>query len=172
MTSIIKAKEEDYQLLSELAKLTFIESHGNSAKPEDINSYVTEKYSNDAMKDELSDPKNIYYIIYHDNRPAGYSKIIFDTPYLNSPIQNITKLERIYLLKEFYNLRLGAALFTFNVEISKENNQMGMWLFVWKENQRAFNFYLKNGFQITGSYDFEISATHSNPNHQMFLKFT
>ena len=171
MTSIVKASEKDFQLLSEIATLTFIESHGRSAKQEDINIYVTEKYSENVFKEELSDAKNIYHIIYYDNNPAGYSKIIFDTPYPDSKIKNITKLERIYLLKEFYNLKLGSALFHCNIDLSKRNHQMGMWLYVWKENERAVNFYKKNGFVIIGSHDFKISETHSNPNHQMFLRF-
>ncbi len=37
MTLIIKATEKDCQLLSELAKLTFIKSLGSSAESEDIN---------------------------------------------------------------------------------------------------------------------------------------
>jgi ribosomal protein S18 acetylase RimI-like enzyme len=171
MTSIVKANPKDTQLLSELAKLTFIESHGHCAKTEDINRYVTEKYSTDVIKAELSDDANIYYIIYHDKRPIGYSKIIFDAPYTGSDVKNITKLERLYLLKEFYNLKLGSELFQFNIDLAKRNNQTGIWLFVWKENHRAVNFYKKNGFLIIGSYDFPISETHSNPNHQMFLRF-
>jgi len=171
MTSIIKAKKENAQLLSEIAKFSFIESHGNSAKSEDIDLYVTEKYSDKVFKEELSDPKNIYHIIYYNDHPAGYSKIIFDTPYPGSPIKNITKLERLYLLKEFYNLKLGSALFQLNIDLSKRNDQIGTWLFVWKENQRAVNFYTKNGFMVIGSRDFKISETHSNPNHLMFLKF-
>jgi ribosomal protein S18 acetylase RimI-like enzyme len=46
-----------------------------------------------------------------------------------------------------------------------------MWLFVWKENQRAIHFYKKAGFHIIGSYDFRLTETHSNPNHQMLLKY-
>jgi ribosomal protein S18 acetylase RimI-like enzyme len=171
MTSIVKASKKDFQLLSEIATLTFLESHGRSARREDINIYVTEKYSENVFKEELSDAKNIYHIIYYDNNPAGYSKIIFDTSYGDSKIKNITKLERLYLLKEFYNLKLGSALFQFNIDLSKRSHQMGMWLYVWKENQRAVNFYKKNGFVIIGSYDFKISKTHSNPNHQMLLRF-
>jgi ribosomal protein S18 acetylase RimI-like enzyme len=94
-----------------------------------------------------------------------------DCPYPDSKIKNLAKLERIYLLKEFYDLKLGSALFNFNVDLSKQNNQMGMWLFVWKQNLRAVNFYKKNRFAIIGSYNFKISETHSNPNYQMFLKF-
>ena len=171
MTSIVKANEKDSELLSEIAKLTFIESHGHSAKPSDINVYVSEKCSTDFFKKELSDSKNIYHILYQDGRGAGYSKIILDTPYPESHSNNISKLERIYLLKEFYNLKLGLQLIRFNIDFSKRNNQSGIWLFVWKENQRAVNFYKKNGFVIIGSYDFKISETHSNPNHQMLLKF-
>jgi len=171
MTSIVKASESDFELLSEIAKITFIESHGNSAKSEDINTYIIENYNTNAFKEELGDKKNIYYTIYYNNRLAGYSKIIFDSPYPNSQIKNLAKLERLYILKEFYDLKLGLDLFQFNVNLSKENNQMGIWLFVWKENKRAVNFYKKNGFFIIGSHDFKISETHSNPNHQMFLRF-
>lgn len=171
MTSIVKAGEKDFQLLSEIAKLTFIESHGNSAAAEDINAYVTETYSLNAFKEELSNEENIYLIIYHNDRLAGYSKIIFNSPYPGSTIKNIAKLERLYLLKKFYNLKLGVELFQFNVDLSKRNGQMGIWLYTWKENQRALDFYKKNGFIIIGSHDFKISETHSNPNYQMFLMF-
>jgi diamine N-acetyltransferase len=171
MTSIVKASEKEAPLLSEIAKTTFIESHGRSAPPEDIHIYVTEKYSESIFKEELYDPKNIYHLLYHDNRPAGYSKIIFDDSYPTCPIKNITKLERLYLLKAFYDLKIGFQLLQFNIDLSKRNDQTGMWLFTWKENQRAVNFYKKNGFVIVGSHDFKISETHSNPNHQMFLKF-
>src|SRR6185503_18038207 len=98
MHSILKAEEKDAQLLSEIGRLTFLESHGNSAKTEDINSYVAKTYSGNIFKEELSDTKNIYYIIYHNKAPAGYSKIIFNAPYTGSPEKNISKMERLYLL--------------------------------------------------------------------------
>ena len=171
MTSIVKANENDFHLLSGIATLSFIESHGSSAKPTDINCYISQKYSDDIFKNELLDKKNNYHIIYYNNRVTGYSNIILNSPCTNSKIRDIAKLERIYLLKEFYNLKLGLQLFKFNINIAKQNNQKAIWLFVWKENKRAINFYTKSGFIIIGNYDFKISETHSNPNHQMFLRF-
>ncbi|MGG9962216.1 GNAT family N-acetyltransferase [Ferruginibacter sp. SUN106] len=171
MTSIIKATEKDAAVLAALATETFIQSHGHSAPAEDITNYITEKYSTAAFIQELSEPQNIYHILYHDDKPAGFSKIIYDHPYSDSVIQNITKLERIYLLQEFYNLKLGKVLFEFNVALAKQAQQKGIWLYVWVENARAFNFYTKAGFTIIGSYDFKVSATHSNPNHRMYLEF-
>ena len=171
MTSIVKAGEEDFQLLADIGKISYIESHGSSAKTADINMYLNEKYNYEVFKDELRDLKNIYHIIYHDKQPAGYSKIMFNTPHSNIQIKNVTKLERLYLLKEFYGLKLGFELFNLNFELSKNSNQAGMWLFVWKENHRAISFYKKLGFKVIGSYDFKLTETHSNPNHHMFLKY-
>jgi ribosomal protein S18 acetylase RimI-like enzyme len=171
MISIVKAKAEDFQLLADIGKVSFIESHGNSASPEVIDSYVNAKYNYDLFKQELNESQNIYHIIYYDKQPAGYSKIILNSQHSNIQIESITKLERLYLLKEFYNLKIGLQLFDFNIEFSKQNNQKGIWLFVWKENQRAVSFYKKNGFEIIGSYDFKLTENHSNPNHQMLLMY-
>lgn len=171
MTSIIKATEEDFRLLADIGKASFIESHGNSASSADINAYLGEKYNYDVFGKELSNPENIYHIIYHDKQPAGYSKIILNSPYPNIQMENVTKLERLYLLQMYYSLKLGIDLLKYNIELSMQNNQAGMWLFVWKENHRAVNFYKKAGFKITGSYDFKLTETHSNPNHQMLLKY-
>ena len=171
MTTIIKATQSDFKLLADIGRQTFIESHGHSASEVDVGEYITNTYSYSQCKEELADADNIFHFIYYDGRPAGYSKIIFNSPHDNIKVQNITKLQRIFLLKEFYAQKLGSQLFNFNVDLSKANNQTGIWLFVWKENNRAINFYKKSGFEIVGSYDFKISATHSNPNHIMYLRY-
>jgi len=171
MTSIIKATSEDFQLLADIGKVSFIESHGSSASGADISKYVNEKFTDEVIRNELADQKNIYHIIYHDNRPAGYSKIIFNSSHPDIPEKNVTKLERLYLLKEFYGSKSGPTLFHTNLELSRNNHQAGMWLFVWKGNHRAFAFYQKKGFKVIGSYDFKLTAAHSNPNYHMLLKY-
>ncbi|MEP6677572.1 MAG: hypothetical protein ABJA78_20595, partial [Ferruginibacter sp.] len=45
MPSIIKATIDDFKLLTDLGKQTFIESHGHSAKKEDVDTYVAGKMS-------------------------------------------------------------------------------------------------------------------------------
>ena len=171
MISIRRADDNDSAILTSLGSITFRESHGHSAPPADIDAYDNRTFRDDILKKELRDTKNIYHIIYSDNKAAGFSKIILDSPYTGSEIKNITKLDRLYLLQEFYNLRLGSTLFDFIADLMKEKNQKGVWLFTWKRNQRAIDFYQKKGFKIIGSYDFKLSETHSNPNHQMFLHF-
>lgn len=171
MNKIVKATQEDCRLLSKLATSTFIESHGHSASNRDIQDYVKSKYNEEVFSNELRDERNIYHIVYHKNKAAGFSKIILNATHPNITINHVTKLERLYILKDYYDHKLGLTLFEFNKKLSIENNQVGMWLFVWKENERAIKFYQNAKFKIIGSHDFAISKTHSNPNHQMLLLF-
>ena len=171
MISIVKGTEAHAPLLSELAKFTFLESHGHSAKETDIQAYVREKYTEAILKKELQDPENIYHILYNDDVATGFSKIVLNCPTENAGSNNIAKLERIYFLKEYYGSGFGQQLFDFIIRLAKESNQSGIWLYVWKENERAVKFYKRNGFVVTGSHNFKISETHSNPNYRMLLSF-
>ena len=171
MHNITKAKTQDAKQLTPIAKEAFLTAHGHSASKEDINNYVAANFNEANFVAEISNPDNHYYLIYHDNKLAGYSKITLNTANENITSENVTCMSRLYLLKEFYGLQLGKELFNFNIEFSKQHNQKGIWLAVWVENQRAIDFYTKRGFKIVGSYDFRISATHTNPNHILYLEY-
>ena len=171
MITIKIATTEDAALLSQVGKVTIMQSHGHSAPEKDMHSYRDDNFSLDSIKKELSDSNNLYYILYYDKKVAGYSKIILNSPNQNITDKNITMLERLYVLEEFHNLKLGFELLQYNINIAKSNGQIGIWLNVWVENKRAINFYKKIGFTVSGEYSFRVSATHSNPNYQMFLAF-
>lgn len=169
MTTIFRATVNDANLLVQIGKASFIESHGMSAAKEDIDYFLELKFNEATFSEELQDLNNHFYIIQHNQMPIGYSKIIFDFPHPLIPFENVTKLERLYLLEEFHHLKLGLELFNYNLQESLKHHQAGMWLFVWTENKKALNFYNKIGFKIIGGGDFKISENHSNPNHQMLL---
>lgn len=171
MIRIVKATSADAPVLTPLAEKTFWESHGHSAPETDIRNFVAEKYNEDALRNELTDPANIFHFIYADEKLAGFSKIIFDQPIAAVPEQRITKLERIYILGEMLGQPLGHELLQFNIALAKKRQQQGMWLFVWQENKRALRFYERAGFVTVGNFFYKISETHSNPNFQMYLQF-
>ena len=83
-------------------------------------------------------------MVHYGDKPAGFSKIIFNAPHPNIVAENVTKLDRIYLLKEFYGLKLGSELLNFNINLSKDNDQSGMWLYAWIGNRRAIDFLSEN----------------------------
>jgi diamine N-acetyltransferase len=150
---------------------TILESHGHSQPAEVMQRYIAEKFSEEAIREELSDPANIFYLVYYAGQLAGYSKIIYHVPIKPVPLPNITKLERLYLLREFYDKKLGQQLLQFNIDLSKQQGQAGMWLYVWKGNDRAIRFYEKAGFKLVGDGYFRLTDTHANPNWQMYLPY-
>ena len=171
MVTIRKATVNDAAVIAEIGKQSFFESHGHSAPAADTNAYAARKFTPDAVRDELAHPEYIYHLVFFNGEAAGYSKIILNAPNENIPVAHITCLDRLYLLKAFYGLKLGLRLFEFNMDISKRSGQKGMWLYTWIENARAISFYEKAGFRIVGKADFKLSETHSNPNHVMFLEY-
>lgn len=171
MIKIIKATTSDAKQLSKISKKAFLVPHGKAGSKADIGKYVTQNFSEENLIREISNPNFEYFLIFYDDKLAGYSKIIFNSENENITSKNVTKMERLYLLEEFYGLNLGAALLEFNIKIAKENNQIGIWLAVWVENHRAISFYKKIGFVKVGDFDFVVSATRSNPNYILFLEF-
>lgn len=172
MISIVRATAADSLCLSVISKQTLLESHGRSAPKEDMDQYISEKYNEEKLKEELNDPANIYHLLYYNGELVGFSKILLNVPYKEGADKNMTKLDRIFLLKKVYDLKLGVALLTFNLQFMKQHHQTGVWLFAWTENERAITFYKRNGFKIVGNYNFKISENHTNPNYQMFLDFS
>lgn len=171
MNEIIRASTKDLDLLVDIGRRSLWESHGRSAPAEVFQAYLDAKVTHAALQQELSDPHNIFNILYHNQKPAGYSKIIYSKPEGDMPDKNVTKMERLYLLQEYYGLKLGHVLLQHNIDLSQRHGEAGMWLYVWKENDRALRFYQREGFTIIGDGWFPLTAEHANPNWQMLLRY-
>lgn len=169
--TIRPATVQDYELIAGIGKIAVEVSHRDSCSVEDMEHFLSVHYTHDAIKEELANVDNNYHLIYYDGQLAGFSKIILNMGHPNIPENNVTKLDRIYLLEEFYGLKLGYELLKFNIELSRKNNQSGMWLFTWTGNERAVSFYKRTGFTVIASHKFKVTETHYNPNHQMFLRY-
>jgi ribosomal protein S18 acetylase RimI-like enzyme len=168
---IRSATPNDSQLIANIGRIAVEESHQNSCSDADMKYFLETNYSEIAIANELNNPANIYNIIFYKGHPAGFSKIVLNAVHPNIDNGKVTKLDRIYLLGSFYDLKLGFHLLRHNIALSKENDQYGMWLFTWIKNERAVNFYKKIGFSIIGDHRFKVSDTHYNVHHQMFLKY-
>ena len=169
--SIRIANTGDAETIAELGRTTFFDAHSNSAPKEDLENYFAEKFNKDAVEKELSNPDNILHLLLAGEKTAGYSKIQFNTPCTFLPENDaVCKMERLYISKEFYDKKLGYKLFVFNKDLCIQNNQTGMWLTVWVENERAVAFYERLGFRIIGEILFKVGTTQ-NPNYVMWLEF-
>jgi ribosomal protein S18 acetylase RimI-like enzyme len=166
-----RGQSDDAGILTPLARQTFVESHGHSASAEDIRQYMDRKLTEAILREELDDQRNWFTLAFLDGELAGYAKIIFDQVHPEILAAPVAKLERIYTLSSVHGRGVGQALWDHQVELARQHRQAGIWLYTWTENHRAIAFYRRNGMVVAGRHDFEISATHSNPNHLMWLRF-
>jgi diamine N-acetyltransferase len=171
MISLVQLTPADAPMLAQMGGVSLLQSHGHSAPAEVMQAYVDKSFSVEACRAELEDAGNIFYAAFYNGEPAGYFKTIYNVPHAAIDIQPVTKLERLYLLNQFLDLKLGHQLLQKSIELSKAAGDMGMWLNVWKKNERAIRFYQKAGFETVGESQFVLTETHANPNWVMLLPY-
>ena len=168
MISIKRAAPKDHQDIINIGSVSVKEAHLGSCPDEDLQAYMDSHYNADAIIKELENPSFLYHILYYNGKAAGFSKIILNTAHESIEEKNVTKLDRIYLLSEYFGLKLGAELMKFNIELARQHQQAGLWLVTWIDNTRAISFYKKAGFEIAGLTKFWVTTTTFNDNHLMY----
>ncbi|WP_225974606.1 GNAT family N-acetyltransferase [Arachidicoccus ginsenosidivorans] len=108
--------------------------------------YLNEGFSIEKLTTELSDKNTEFYFATLDNNVIGYLKLNFGQSQTELQDDKALEIERIYVLKEFHEKKVGQVLYEKAIEIAKEKNADYVWLGVWEENPRAISFYKKNGF--------------------------
>ena len=148
----------DIDTLQKISTDTFIETYAAYNTDEDMRLHVAEQFNRDRMKDELSSKENYFFIAFHENEPAGYIKLrtAKQPPELEG-LKHI-ELERIYALKQFQGTGLGKLLIQQCVDTAIENIYEVLWLGVWKQNEKAIQFYTKCGFTIFGEQVFTLGT--------------
>jgi GNAT superfamily N-acetyltransferase len=159
MVKIKIAKEADINVLALLGRVTWAESHGHYIDDKNnLLNYLNMNFSVSKMKHDISNPKNLFYIVYVDDLPVGYAKLIVNAENVNVVSQNNCRLERIFILDDFIPLKIGQQLLTFLEEKAKALQLDTMWLSVYIKNKRAIRFYERNEFKNVGELNFLVSG--------------
>ncbi len=159
MVSIQIAKEEDAVVLALLGRVTWAESHGDYIEDKNnLVQYLDKNFSVSKMKQDLNNANNLFYIVYVDDLPAGYAKLVVNSKNDSVASQNNCQLERIFIQKEFIPLKIGQQLLTFVQEKAKAIQLDTMWLSVYIKNYRAIRFYERNEFKNVGELNFLVNG--------------
>ena len=65
---------EDLSELCSFSRYIFLESFKDTCSPEDMNSFLADKYNVDRIRRELSDPASSFFLLFTDGTLAGYIK--------------------------------------------------------------------------------------------------
>jgi ribosomal protein S18 acetylase RimI-like enzyme len=159
--NIRRASYSDAQILAELSAVTFFDTFKDTCTPDDMNGFIKSYFSIKQIRNELRNLNDFYFIGYINNKAVGYLRLKeekSDVEIINC--HKAIELKRIYVLKEYHDKKIGAALMNFALNFGAEKNFEMLWLGVWEHNERAKGFYQKFGFHDSGvTHTFPIGNT-------------
>jgi diamine N-acetyltransferase len=146
------AGHEDAELIADLSRQTFYDTFASQNTQEDMNKFMNEQFTKEALMKEVEDKENIFLLASVENEIVGYARIREGE--IRPEFENKPSIEiaRIYAVNK--KTGTGSSLMEKCIEIAKEKNKQLIWLGVWKTNQAAINFYTKWGFEIFAEHSF------------------
>lgn len=152
---------DDASIVSLLARITFTETFGHLFRDQDdLSQYLTTTFAVDKIERSIEKDTTVFWIAYVNKLPIGYAKLKLDSPSEFIDSQKVCQLQKIYILKDFLSLKIGLKLQIQLLAKAKELSYDVIWLSVLHSNERAINFYKKNGFTYIGNHDFTIGKEY------------
>lgn len=108
--------------------------------------YVKSQYSKENILKELLEEKADYYFILFNKEIIGNFRIIWDENLEGLSEEKQVKLHRLYLHQKIQGKGIGKKLVSWLEEKAKENNYQIIWLDAMNEQEQAFQFYEKLGY--------------------------
>jgi len=153
---IIKVSLTDIGQLQEIGRDTFFETFSLENSAENMSTYLKESFSDEKITTELSNKNSEFYFAKFDNVAIGYLKINFAQSQTELKDDKALEIERIYVREEFQGKKVGQLLYEKAMQIARQTNRDYVWLGVWEKNQKAINFYKKNGFAEFDKHIFKL----------------
>lgn len=163
ITTIKQATTTEAQLLTDLGARAFLEAYSDVKAAKDLNDYIKTAFIKEQIEASIKNNEAVFLIAYIDDIAVGYVKLRWDRSHPNLSLQDKNmELERIYVLRDYWKNKVGAALMLQAIEIAKKGNYHYLWLGVWQQNNRAIDFYLKMGFEIFGTKKFYVGEEEND----------
>ena len=143
---ITKVNSNEITSLQKVGRQTFFETFSQTNTEENMQKYLEESFSSDKLLGELNNPDSKFYFAKYNDEIVGYLKLNLGHSQTELNDNESLEIERIYVLKDFQGKKIGQKLYEKAVEVAKQNKVKYIWLGVWEKNQKAIDFYEKNGF--------------------------
>jgi diamine N-acetyltransferase len=150
-----KLNPSDVSTLQPVAKQSFIDAFEAVSHPENFKLYIKNAFNTKTLKEELENSNNSYYLVEVENITIGYFKLREGTAAEFFEDEKAIELQRIYILKEFWNKGYGKKILEFIEDYALQNGFHWLFLLVWFENHGAIKFYEREGYEHFAMKDFQ-----------------
>jgi ribosomal protein S18 acetylase RimI-like enzyme len=148
------ATEGDAELVADLSRQTFYESFATGNTKEDMDKFMNEQFTKEKLISEVQQPWHLFFLAYMEGEPVGYVKLRHGSAPLQLDARSCLEIARIYSVQSKIGKGVGKKLMQTCHEIARQKGKKILWLGVWKQNQRAIDFYTAWGFEIFGEQEF------------------
>lgn len=145
--------------VADIGRRTFYETWKSVNTEEDLQMYMKGAFDPGKLKSEIRDDAVYTFLLaYADETPAGYAKLRNDRTYDQLKGTRSIELERIYVLKQYQDLKVGKALMDECIGLADAGFYEWIWLGVNQENFKAIDFYKRYGFEVFGTKQFVLGT--------------
>jgi ribosomal protein S18 acetylase RimI-like enzyme len=144
----------DAERLAELARTTFQAAFAHRNTPENMTLYVDQAFSVENIAEELTDPASTFIWAEQTGIPAGYAKLRRGPAETCVTGPKPVELERIYANSDLIGAGVGKTLLHTSIKMAQSEGFQTLWLGVWEDNERAIEFYHRQGFVDVGEHEF------------------
>lgn len=145
---------KDASLIARLSRLTFYETFAEFNEAANMEKFMLEVFSQQALEKEVGIPGSIFLLAYRNGKLAGYAKLKDNSSLPGDSRNNVMEIARFYSVKAMIGKGVGSALMRACVNLARQAKKRMLWLGVWEHNQRAIGFYEKWGFEKVGTHLF------------------
>ncbi|MBT8236790.1 MAG: GNAT family N-acetyltransferase [Bacteroidia bacterium] len=155
---LIPCTPKELPLLVELGRETFKDAFAEANDPKDFQAYIEKAFSKKRIQAELNNPHSFFYLVYSDDKLAGYFKLNYLSAQTDIKSKEGAELERIYVLKAFQNQHIGQWMLEQAIKLAGKIGKDFLWLGVWEKNPGAIRFYERNGFEKFGKHPYYVGS--------------
>ena len=157
-TLIRPARAADAAALSEFAERVFDEVFAPSNDEGDMASYLSEAFSPDIQRAEITATDSIVLLAERGGQLAGYLHIA------PAPVPecvaggSAVELKRLYVEPALHGRGIGRQLLDEGLRRARGAGARCVWLGVWENNTKAQSFYTREGFSRAGEHPFVLGS--------------
>jgi ribosomal protein S18 acetylase RimI-like enzyme len=153
-----RATVQDADRLADLAARLFEWTYRGQDDPQDLATYIQEKFTPAAMARTLTDPNAVILMAEAESGLCGYAHLQLESAAPEVVVAHPAELVRLYVDPSWFGQGLGAALLEAVLATAVREGADILWLIVYHRNSRAKAFYTKHGFQSVGRREFRVGA--------------
>lgn len=151
--TVREATTADAGLIADMSRQTFYETFAAGNNKEDMDKFMTEQFTREALIEEVGSPGNTFLLAYANDEVAGYARLREKSDKLFN-YKPTLEIARIYADAKMIGKGIGRQLMEASIAYAKKLQKEIIWLGVWEKNHHAIEFYKKFGFEKFGEHDF------------------